>query len=169
MAWMRGLLNVVSSRPATALWWTRQAGVVILLLEWHQEVSTPEKITELYCGAITKATLKTVALGDECGSYGKKTRTILNMWTTHGWLDKNYHQEEIIYSRTGLNQKRRRTWEWGYWNSIRWHWPKTKEYTFFGMANNAIRLMEKRMRAWNTRLEYSENHLTDVCIQRGKS
>ena len=39
---------MVSSRLATVLWWTRQARVVILLLERPQEESTPETITKLY-------------------------------------------------------------------------------------------------------------------------
>ena len=34
------------------------------------------------------------------------------------------------------------------------------------MVNNAVRLMEKSIRTWSTEMEYSENHLTDVCIKR---
>ena len=35
-----------------------------------------------------------------------------------------------------------------------------------GMANNEIRLMEKSIRTWTTRLECSGNYLSDVCIKR---
>ena len=31
-----------------------------------------------------------------------------------------------------------------------------------GMANNAVKLMEKSMRTWNTQVEYSGNHL--MCV-----
>ena len=93
---MRGLLNLLSSHPATVLWLTGQAGVVILLLEQPQEESAPKEITELYGSVITRATQKTLARDDECGKYETKSEELDEIRR-----DKE-HQKENENIRTAL-------------------------------------------------------------------
>ena len=62
----------------------------------------------------------------------ERTRKIWDKWTTNGWSGKNYHQQEMVYSRiTEWNQEK---WRTSHQNEP---WPKTWECNFLRVVDVA--------------------------------